>query len=163
MRRTILVLTVLLIPSLVFAHGNKIGPDIRTSIPHSSCSFPSTTVIRTEWKAEYQVVQDLDGNDKIPRKVNNHWHFWTEYDSVGPGGSGYDSYCNSYTTERQCTTVREKKLRLTCSTADDDDAETCRNLGSILYDTSTVLGDFVFYYDYEKKERCRDVRVLIYP
>ena len=135
-------------------HGDiaqKYGPKERLiSESFYGCSEPSTTILLQIWEADY-----------VSPSGSLHTHTWSESVSVGYGGSGYNSACD--TTTEYCTWYKWPEFLGSCLDGEDDCHDTLEGLSDYkLCGTDMLTGEpsgNCNYYINVEEERCREVIV----
>ena len=143
-------------------HGNRMDEPVVVISESTTCRTPSTTVINQDVKGKYVVQQQFEGNPGVPRKRNEHWHYWSTSFTAYPGDEGYSSSCDTYREERECRTeYRRVRLGECPANTEGFDCEELWPPGT--YGFSQQIGGINIYFDTVEEEICQDVRTLITP
>ncbi|MDE2809900.1 MAG: hypothetical protein OXN90_15900 [Gemmatimonadota bacterium] len=123
-------------------HGTKIGPTILVS-ESKSCAYPSTTILRSNYKAKFKVVAPNGASSGGALAASTaapevHWHTWSTTARLRPYMSNYEERCNTYRTV--CNQIKYWFER--CHRGDRD----CNIFASQTADGSEPDGHYINYY-----------------
>ena len=138
-------------------HGNRMDEPVVVTSESKTCRTPSTTVINQNVKGKYVVQQQFEGDPGVPRKRNEHWHYWSTSFTAYPGDEGYSSSCD---TEREyCWDELSERLKDYCIANNSLEESSC-DASNSPYTRKEKEYNVIYYYHDVLVRKCKTELIL---
>jgi len=138
-------------------HGNRMGEPVVVISKSTTCRTPSTTVVNKDLKEKYVVQQQFEGNPGIPRKRNEHWHYFSTSDTRYPGQVDYNSSCDTY--REYCWYELSERLKDYCIANNSLEELSC-DTSNAPYTKKEKAYNVIYYYHDVSVRKCRKDLIL---